>query len=220
MSKFSTYIGLDVHKNSISVAAAPADPEQPARSLCRLPNDAPRLLKLLAKCGAPCQVQICYEAGPTGYGLVRRLRQEGYVCEVVAPAKTPRAPSDRVKTDRRDAVKLASFLRSGLLTSIRIPTEKEEALRDLLRAREDIKRFECDLRRRLGALMLRHDRIWTGTRCNWTKRHFNWLETQRFERRGTEEGGSWIGVASRAMTHLSSAGRYRRCIKPLRRGST
>ena len=187
MSTFSTYIGLDVHKNSISVAAAPADPEQPARSLGRLPNDVPRLLKLLALCGAACQVQVCYEAGPTGYGLVRRLRQEGYTCEVVAPAKTPRVPSDRVKTDSRDAVKLATFLRSGLLTPIRVPTEEEEALRDLLRAREDIKRFECDLRRRLGALMLRHDRIWTGTRCNWTKRHFNWLEDQSFERRGTEE---------------------------------
>jgi transposase len=195
MSQFSTYIGLDVHKNSISVAAAPADPESRARSLRRLPNDMPRLLKLLAQCGAPEQVHICYEAGPTGYGLWRRLRQEGYTCVVVAPSKTPRSTSDRVKTDKRDAMKLASFLRSGLLTPIRVPSEEEEALRDLLRAREDIKRSECDLRRRLGALMLRQDRIWTGTKCNWTKRHFNWLEDQRFERRGTEEAkGQYLGL--------------------------
>jgi transposase len=187
MSRFSAYIGLDVHKNSISPASAAADPGEPARSLGRLPHDIPRLLRFLSSFGAPGEVRICYEAGPTGYGLVRRLRAEGYTCDVVAPAKTPRTPSDRVKTDRRDAVKLATFLRNGLLTAIRVPTEEEEALRDLLRAREDIKRMEVNLRRQLGALFLRQGRQWTGTKYNWTKRHFDWAEKQVFEHRGTQE---------------------------------
>lgn len=187
MQRFSAYIGLDVHKNSISGAIAPADPQQPARSLGRMAHDVPKLLKVLARAGGPSEVKVCYEAGPTGYGLVRRLRAEGYTCEVVAPAKTPKAPGDRVKTDQRDAVKLATFLRNGLLTAIRVPTEEEEALRDLVRAREDIKRMEVNLRRQLGALLLRHDRRWTGTKHNWTKRHFEWVEKQTFEHRGTQE---------------------------------
>ena len=187
MPRFSTYIGLDVHKHSIVLAAAPADPELPVSKGEKLPNDLPRLLRKLERYGAPGEMKICYEAGPTGYGLVRELRRRGYACEVVAPAKTPRLLTDRVKTDKRDACKLAVFLRSGHLTAIRVPTEEEEALRDLVRAREDIKRCEVNMRRRLAALMLRHGRIWTGTKHNWTKAHYAWLERQRFERRGTDE---------------------------------
>lgn len=186
MTQINAYIGLDVHKNSISLASAPSDGSCDAAFHRRLPNDVTRLLKELQLFGSPAQVHVCYEAGPTGYGLARRLRAEGYRCDVVAPAKTPRLPSDRVKTDRRDAVKLARFLRSGHLTAIRVPTLEEEALRDLIRTREDIKRDESDLRRRLGALMLRHGRVW-GEKSTWTKAHMTWLEKQEFDQHATME---------------------------------
>lgn len=187
MPRFSTYIGLDVHKNSIVLAAGPADLDQPISKAERVPNDLARLLKRLAPFGDPRGIKLCYEAGPTGYGLVRALRGRGYACAVVAPSKTPQVSRNKVKTDKRDAKRLAEYLRSGHLTEIRVPTEEEEALRDLIRAREDIKRMETNTKRRILALMLRHGRIWRGTRHHWTKRHRIWLEQQEFERRGTQE---------------------------------
>ncbi len=187
MTQITAYVGLDVHKNSISIAAAPGESREKPSFHGRIPNDLTKLLKRLAPFGSADQVKVAYEAGPTGYGLARRLRAKGYDCVVVAPAKTPKTGSDRVKTDRRDALKLAGFLRSGHLTEIRIPTEEEEALRDLLRAREDIKGAEVQTRRRLNSMMLRHDRIWNGTKCNWTKAHYQWLEDQQFERRASNE---------------------------------
>lgn len=186
MKRFSTYVGLDVHKNSISAAFAGPE-EDKARSLGRLPNDETRLLRALQPLGDPGDVQICYEAGPTGYGLVRRLRELGYDCQVVAPAKTPKMTSDRVKTDRRDAIKLADFLRSGHLTFIRVPTPEEEALRDLLRAREDIKTKESNSKRQLNSMMLRHGRIFAGGKSLWTKRHLDWIEQQSFDFEASQE---------------------------------
>ncbi len=179
MSTFSAYVGLDVHKNSISVAFA-ANDDSPPRSLGRLPNDLTRLLRKLEPLGSPGGVRVCYEAGPTGYGLVRRLRELGYDCQVVAPAKTPRVASDRVKTDRRDAIKLADFLRSGHLTFIRVPTPEEEALRDLIRTREDIKIKETNSKRQLNSMMLRHGRMFRAGKSLWTKKHFDWIEAQEF----------------------------------------
>ncbi|MEM9374097.1 MAG: IS110 family transposase [Planctomycetota bacterium] len=186
MSQISAYIGLDVHKNSISIAAAPAEHSNPVQFHGRHCADTARLIKKLAAFGAPAEVRICYEAGPTGYGLARALIAAGYDCQVVAPAKTPKLPSDRVKTDRRDAKKLAEFLRSGHLTAIRIPTEEEEALRDLIRAREDVKHDESDLKRRLMGLMLRRGRVWN-EKSNWTKAHMAWLERAEFDHAATNE---------------------------------
>jgi len=187
MPRFSTYIGLDVHKNSITLAFGPADLDEPVSKGEKLPNDLPRLLRRLKSFGEPSEVKLCYEAGPTGYGLVRELRALGYTCEVVAPAKTPQVSRERVKTDKRDARRLAEYLRTGHLTEVRVPTEEEESLRDLVRAREDIKSVEVNMRRRLGGLMLRQGRIWRGTKHNWTKAHYEWLEVQEFESRGTQE---------------------------------
>ena len=164
MSRFTTFVGLDVHKKTISIAFAEAG-DEPPRYLKREAHDLTRLLRTPAPLGKPEEVRICYEAGPTGYGLARRLREEGYDCQVVAPAKTPKKPGDRVKTDRRDAVKLADFLRSGHLTVIRIPTPEEEALRDLIRAREDLKIKETNSKRQLNSMMLRHGRIFVGARA-------------------------------------------------------
>ena len=207
MCQFSTYVGLDVHKNSISIAVADGGSREEARSLGTAANDLTRLLAKLRRLGRPQEVAVCYEAGPTGYGLYRRLLAEGYECQVVAPAKTPRVRGDRVKTDRRDARKLAHFFRSGDLTSIRVPTQAEEALRDLLRAREDTKRVEVNTKRRLGALLLRHGRIWP-KRSQWTKEHLEWAGSQSFDFPATTEAHAhYIGEIRRLRDVLADLDR-------------
>jgi len=105
---------------------------------------------------------VCYEAGPTGYGLYRRLREAAIECQVVAPSLVPTKAGNHVKTDRRDAKSLACFLCSGDLTAIHVPTEADEALRDLERTREDAKQAEQTARQQLGKFLLRHDRRWDG----------------------------------------------------------
>ena len=119
-------------------------------------------------------------------GLQRRLSAAGYKCIVIASARTPRPKGKRIKTDRRDALELADFLRKGVLTAIRVPTEEEEALRDLLRAREDLKQVETNTKRRIHSLMLRRDRSWSG-KSYWTKGHMVWLSSQVFDHPGTTE---------------------------------
>ena len=120
MQAIRTHVGLDVHKKSIAIAFTDSETGEHSY-LGTSPNDLTRLLKKLEPFGDPGQVQICYEAGPTEYGLYRDLVNRGYTCLVVAPAKTPTMSSDRVKTDKRDALKLAQFLATGHLTSIRVP---------------------------------------------------------------------------------------------------
>ena len=181
MQRFSIHVGLDVHKNSIHVAFANSATGE-FGSLGGVANDLTRLRSKLRPLGAPRDIEICYEAGPTGYGLCRDLRALGYECNVVAPAKTPSIGSDRVKTDKRDAMKLARFLASGHLTPIRVPTPSEEALRDVVRAREDLKIKETNTKRQLSALMLRHGRRFTGGKKQWTKKHREWLHRQSFDR--------------------------------------
>jgi len=133
-------------------------------------------LKMLVKNGET--LKVCYEAGPTGFGLCRRLREAGIDCIVVAPSLVPGKPGERVKTDRRDAVKLAHFLRSGDLTEVYVPEESVEAIRDLERARDDAKKAERVARHQLSKFLLRHDRRYQGT--TWTVRHRDWVRTQKF----------------------------------------
>jgi transposase len=179
MKTVSRFVGLDVHKNSISLSIAEAK-GGPVRFLSSLPNDYPQLLQTLRKLGKPGSVSCCYEAGPTGFGLCRRLLKEGYACQVVAPALIPVKTGNRVKTDRRDSEKLAHFLRSGDLTAVNVPDEKTESIRDLERARDDAKQDETRARHRLGKFLLRHDRIWPG-RTNWTQKHVDWIRQQKFD---------------------------------------
>ena len=186
MKKVTTFVGLDVHKSSISVGFASAEYGSEAKFAKRLPNDTAALVKLLRTFGAPEEIRVCYEAGPTGYGLYRALNAEGYGCCVIAPAKTPKSPTDKVKTDRIDAIRLAECLRSDQLTAIHVPTEKEEALRDILRAREDLKAMETNTKRRILSLLLRYGRVWTG-KSTWTKAHREWISAQRFEFPATTE---------------------------------
>ena len=117
---------------------------------------------------------------------------------VVAQAKTPKSPGQRVKTDRRDAQLLAEFLATGHLTAVRVPTPEHEALRDLIRCREDLKTKETNSKRQLNSMMLRHGRIFSGGKSLWTKRHFDWLEAQRFEFEGSNEAkDTYIGEVRR-----------------------
>lgn len=170
------FVGLDVHKDSIAIAVADEGGGEPA-SLCTIPHDTRVLLKQLRKLG---RVKCCYEAGPTGYGLHRDLKAAGIDCVVIAPSLVPQLAGDRVKTDRRDALKLARFLRSGDLTEIYVPDEATEAMRDLERARDDAKCAERTARQQLGKFLLRHGRKYPG-KTTWTKAHLDWIRGQRFE---------------------------------------
>ncbi|HYV02164.1 MAG TPA: transposase [Actinomycetota bacterium] len=125
-------------------------------------------------------LRACYEAGPTGYGLYHLLHTLEVRCEVVAPSLIPKAPGDRVKTDRRDACRLARLHRAGELRPIRVPGPEEEAVRDLCRARVDLVEDLDRARRRLGAFLLRHSQVWRGG-SRWTLKHQAWLRSLRFE---------------------------------------
>lgn len=179
MSTLARYVGLDVHKDSIAMAVAEAGRDAP-RDLGVIANDWPQLQRRLTRLGSPSQQLIAYEAGPTGDGLCRKLRAAGYRCEVIAPSKTPRRPGDRVKTDRRDARLLARALRAGDLTAVVVPEAGTEALRDLVRAREDAKHAERTARHQLDKFLLRHDRRFPG-KTAWTGVHLLWISQQRFE---------------------------------------
>jgi len=172
------YLGLDVHQASITLAVADAG-RGPAEVLATIPNDYQKLLQLLDKLGPKERLRLCYEAGPTGYGLARRLNELGYCCEVISPSLVPVQRGRRVKTDRRDARKLAHFLRSGDLTAVAIPEAQTEAMRDLERSRDDAKRAERVARQQLDKFMLRHGRIWSGV-TKWTQTHLAWLREQEF----------------------------------------
>jgi len=173
------FVGLDTHAESITVAVADEGREA-AQSLGSVPNNISSLTKVLRRLGPPATVVCCYEAGPTGFGLARQLQAAGWTCSVIAPSLVPKKPGSRVKTNRRDAAKLAHFLRSGDLTTVFIPDEASEAIRDLSRARAAAKRAERVARQQLSKFLLRHGRHFTGT--TWKKAHREWIAQQRFER--------------------------------------
>jgi transposase len=145
-----------------------------------LTSDPRTILRLVERLQRQGPVQCCYEAGPCGFDLQRALAAHRIPCDVIAPALIPRRPGDRIKTDRRDAGQLAVLYRAGALTAIHIPTEQEEAARDLLRCREDIRADLLRARHRLSHFLLRHGRRFTATKKAWTKRHAEWLQAQRW----------------------------------------
>jgi transposase len=138
----------------------------------------PTILRFVARLQRQHAVACCYEAGPCGFELQRALTTQGIACEVIAPALIPRRPGDRIKTDRRDAGQLAVLYRADALTAIHIPTEQEEAARDLLRCREDTRADLLRARHRLSKFLLRHGRRFTATKKPWSKRHDVWLRGQ------------------------------------------
>jgi transposase len=175
------FIGLDVHADTIAVAVA--EPNGEVRPLGIIPNRLESVRKMIAKLGPVNQLQACYEAGPTGYVLYWQLTSLGVACEVVAPTLTPVKAGDRVKTDRRDAAKLARSYRAGDLTPVWVPDAAHEALRDLVRTREDAREDQQRARQRLGKFLLRHG--WQRPKDikeNWTQKHMTWIKSQvRFE---------------------------------------
>jgi transposase len=174
----TSFVGLDVHKDSIAIALAPSGREAP-RFVGTVVPQWSGLCKALGRLGRRQELQIVYEAGPCGYTLARQLRSHGYACEVIAPAKIARRPGDRIKTDRRDALLLARAARAGELVSVTIPDERDEAVRDLARAREDAVRARLKARQQLKALLLRHGRRYTG-RSSWTAAHERYLASLSF----------------------------------------
>lgn len=172
------FVGLDVHKDTVMIAVAD-EGASPAETLGEIPHEPARLLARLRKLGPLEALQVCYEAGPTGYGLQRYLARAGVSCVVVAPSLIPTQSGLRVKTDRRDARRLAHFLRSGDLTPVWVPDEQTEALRDLERAREDAKCAEKAAKQQLSKFLLRQGRRYTEGK-QWTKRHWGWIHQQTF----------------------------------------
>jgi len=174
------YIGLDVHKLSIAVAIA--EESGAPTSYGSIVNDPSAIRKLATRLGGPAvALRVAYEAGPTGYALHRQLTALGIDCIVVAPSLIPKRSGDKVKTDRRDALKLARLLRSGDLTAVWVPDEAHEALRNLVRARADAKADQLRAKHRLSKFVLRQG-CWPpiGVR-NWSQRYFVWLRQLEFE---------------------------------------
>ena len=175
--KYAAYIGLDVHKETIAVAVAQAGREAPESrgEIANKPKTVAKLVERLNREFGGEVLLFCYEAGPCGYGLYRQLLELGHDCQVVAPSLIPKKPGERIKTDRRDACKLARTLRNGDLTAVWVPDEEQEAMRDLTRARDDLKGQERKARQQLNAFLLRHGHHWPRSKSRWTPGHENWL---------------------------------------------
>jgi transposase len=174
--KSTTIIAFDHH--AATTVAAVLLPGHRTPALHSLPSDVPTIYRFVARVQRQSVVRCCYEAGPCGFELQRALTAQQVPCDVIAPALIPRRPGDRIKTDRRDAGQLAVLYRAGALTAIHIPTEQEEAARDLLRCREDIRADLLRARHRLSKFLLRHGRRFTGTATAWSRRHDAWLRAQ------------------------------------------
>jgi transposase len=172
----TTIIAFDQH--AATTVAAVLLPGDRTPALHPLTSDPSTILRFVSRLQGDGAVRCCYEAGPCGFELQRALLTRGIPCEVIAPALIPRRPGDRIKTDRRDAGQLAVLYRAEALTAIHMPTEQEEAARDLLRCREDIRADLLRARHRLSKFLLRHGRRFTGTKKAWSKRHDAWLRAQ------------------------------------------
>jgi transposase len=164
------YVGLDVSKEKIAVAIADEGRDEP-RYWGMIPNTVEEIRKLVNKLGEKGNLRVCYEAGPTGCGLYRLFLSLGIECEVIAPSFIPKKPGERIKTDRRDSIKLAKLFRAGELTPVYVPTEDDEALRDLVRAREDAKEDELRAKHQLSKFLLRNDIHPPFKGKKWTRRY-------------------------------------------------
>jgi transposase len=181
MKKVTRFVGLDVHAETIAVAIAEPGRGGEVRSLGTIPNRPEAVRKLVQKLGGAKAIQACYEAGPTGYVLYWQLTELGVDCDVVAPTLVPEKAGDRVKTDRRDALKLARCFRAGELTKVWVPDPAHEALRDLVRAREAAKKDQLRARHRMSKFLLRAGRRPSDEIKAWSSAYATWLSRVTFE---------------------------------------
>jgi len=178
MKKSITFIGLDVHKNSIDVAIADEGRNAEVRYYGSIGGGLDDIDRLVKKLAIPSkELRFVYEAGPCGYDIFRSLTEKGFDCSVCSPAHIPKSPGNRIKTDRRDAMMLARLHRSGELTYVFVPRADDEAMRDLTRAREDAIKAQRVARQQLGSMLLRLGIKYP--RNNWTIQHFRWLSDQK-----------------------------------------
>jgi len=175
MKDVTTYVGIDAHKKDLFIAMLIGPGKTPVT--WTVPNEPQAVRRLVRKLerDASGPVQVCYEAGPCGYALQRQMTTARVSCQVIAPALIPRKPGERIKTNARDARKLAELHRAGLLTEVRPPTPEEEAVRDLCRARDDAREDLQRSRHRLGKLLLRRGLHFSGR--NWTRAHREWIHS-------------------------------------------
>lgn len=174
MYEVITHVGIDAHKKDLFIAMLTGRETTPVTwQLANEPNAIRRLIRKLER-EVPGPVRCCYEAGPCGYALQRQLTSARVSCQVIAPALIPRKPGERIKTDRRDARKLAELWRAGLLTVVQPPTPADEAVRDLARARDDAREDLQRCRHRMGKLLLRRGLHYSGR--NWTQAHRRWID--------------------------------------------
>lgn len=172
-----TYVGLDVHAQSITAAILPANSEVP--EVIKLSGDLMHVRRLFRRVADQGPVRACYEASGAGFVLQRVLNRDGFHCEVIAPSLIPRRPGDRRKTDRLDAIMLARLYRSGHLTAVHVPTEDHEALRRLLRLRTTYQRYGTATRHRISGILRNHGMVFTTGKSTWTKKHRQWLSALR-----------------------------------------
>ena len=182
MAQVRSWVGLDVHR--ASVVAATMDRVSGEMRVRRLPGETSEVVAFCV--GLPGPTKVAYEAGPTGFGLSRALTAAGVQCVIAAPGKIERPSSDRVKTDQRDAERLLRLLMIDGLHAVRVPSTGEEALRDLVRAREDIRGDLMRARHRMSKLLLRHDVRFDGTAGAWTTHHRAWLSRVDLGDRGAQ----------------------------------
>jgi len=175
----TTFVGLDVHKETIAVAVARVGQEP--ESLGTISNTPDAMAKLMRRLGPAKNLRVCYEAGPCGYAIFRQLQRMSVECVVIAPSLVPQRAGDRVKTDRRDALKLARLHRSGELVSVWVPDEAQEALRDLVRAREDTIEDRLRKRHQLSKFLLRLEVRPPEKVRAWSAKHKVWVQGLKFE---------------------------------------
>src|SRR5213076_676842 len=174
----TTYVALDDSKRKIVAGILRPSDTQP--ELREIANDARQIRRLFERLKREGPVAACYEAGVSGYDIHRQITGLGVACAVIAPALTPRRSGQRIKTDRRDAAKLVRLFRAGELTAIHVLDESEEAVRDLVRCRDDVRRDVMRWRHRLLKLLARHGRVYSAGK-HWTQAHWRWIRSQRFE---------------------------------------
>jgi transposase len=219
-----TVVGLDVHKETIVTGVLPGWSEKVTET-ARVENTREVIEKLVKRLGSQGAVEFVYEAGPCGYEVQRQIQNLGQSCFVVAPGLIPVRAGDRVKTDRKDAEKLARLWRAGELTAIRVPSHEEEACRDLVRLREDALADRLRARHRLGKFLLRQGRIYRETK-SWGVTHRAWLHAQKFPwevlqrtfegyLRAVQESEARLGTADQQVLELAESKRYRTMVKYL-----